>query len=498
MNFVNVMTKRNLFDNLIEDARFLVKIIMSDKSGDVLNHVNACSAFRAYLAPDHWMFNKLIEPLELLPISHGAGKFYDLILRFSASALINHTEINLSSELPFLRNIIAEYDNTIVKRNTVNVDHLYDLWKNDKFTIHNSEPRAFFLFVQYVVRLNCDSKIEISNKEIERLLALSFKISTPINIKTLSIEQIANLISIYLLGASNSHRFKNTEVTKHFVNIVSELVSILDRCIGPPNDKTDEYNAIFTFDNVCFIGYNLYLLDEYPNLIPLKTIVENRILHSYGDEEQRYREPRHTSLRLLGMRFLLSEKNVAQITHELEVGDEFATVLDIRKILQSVKYKELENILSKRGFSLTNFNYSELHTLINSIENRQTRGRVQHPLDTLNTNSGDCKAVAALAALLLLINDMPAYLSLSLAKDFDPSKENHVFVEIINKKDIWGKKPDVLPVDRTLKLGEYHQSILKDKLIRYDIQELIKTKEIEILSDLSAKRTHILSEANTN
>jgi len=464
----------------VHKAQKLAQSIAGSDSGDALNHVNASTAFTLYLDSCHPAFDGLFDSIRFLPASHGADISYDVLLRFSAAALVGKENIVDSHGL--VSALLGQgYE---VSSQEYRVEYLYEKWQENPLSLC-CDYFSCFLFGQYVQRLSTHPTASIRESDKNAVLhqMLGF---------------VPQLWNAYASGQVSDMRFVS------LLMLVASTVSglgddkkgelLLNQAIGTLQElKLPDLSSLINreFDNICFIGLNTFYLKDHCRDVAdglAERFIKPCLYESQSPTDPDYMSPRNLALRLFGIRCVLSDDEAEEIAKEFCAGCEFSSIMQIRQFLKSaMSYRiRLRKKLEDNGFSFDEVSPKSIHDYVQKIKVRESKF-VKHPLDTVEQNEGDCKAVAALVALISLEAGMDASICIYHGQDVSFSQPNHLYIEC--KDTATGSR---IPIDIKSQYGKVNDCVSDSRIVTpYPIASLIDLRQSEIVADLSAHRPRI-------
>lgn len=504
---------------LVDEAKFVVQTILGEHSGDVLNHFNASTAISFYVDSKHQLLPTIAERIPKLPSSHGASLEFDLLMRLSTAALLDQKSLNSPSKcvIDTVEHIMKNTaQGNLEKRGSLDVKFLYNTWKKNPFSILSDSPYFSLLFAQYVARLYKNCKFDIDARTREAIVNQSIGIASGIasKIYRIDIEELHKQprvpltnISLLLLGASSAFMLECNDLAKHLFEIALGVFQIYKNFLKHYEPKL--INIPDAIDDFCHIGINLNILKE--SSFDIDTDLRNFIARHIEFHICKYPHAqgniRVAALRLAGIRYVLKEDMALKIKREFDAAVVLDEFIQIREIIRNFAqdYNEFSDLLSKKGYSLTEVTPEMLHKLAQSIEYQDQTHIVKRPIDTLKEGKGDCKAVAALLAVICILAGKDVYLCYYCGTDIEQGQSNHIFIgwnkkTVFNPLEMTDIKELIIPIEQGASYGEFDERIIKDlkAIIAYPLDMLVKNDSVDdILVELTSKRTAILTNKQT-
>jgi hypothetical protein len=479
-----------LGDALASEVEYLISLLLSEYSGDVLNHVNACTAAAYYLETDHPLLRRLAKSLSELPAAQGADLVFDMLLRFSAAALMGEKGLPVSCEA--LRRgfwVINEDDSKPVPP-FLAIEYIYEEWKVNPQFVLGQGIYSNFLFVQYLARLYTHCGIGVPRKERKAAVQQALKMVDYIE-RAWSQKQLPSLVMISwaLLVASSAA----------LLDVPAQVRRPLDIAVRIAQ-RPETWNQLEPADlvNLCHIGISVnVLLDDYPREIEfLVPLIEALLGRSLIHDQKAFGDLRLVGLRLAGLRCALDDAAVDRVRHELDAAETLDVIVAIRHILDGFyrRLYEFRQSLKENNFDLNAVSAESLHALINTVARDDIHKMVKDPIDTLESRRGDCKAVTALASVILIYAGIQANVCIYYGKDFARDGTNHIFVEWIGQTSLFGNSPRVY-IDQGAPLGQPNRDAVKhdDLIVRYPLQAIASVSIKKILSELTRWRRNKLA-----
>jgi hypothetical protein len=472
-------------NKIIEASININKKVINRFYGDSLNLINICTLYSEYLKNNSEIFQLLFSGINNLPKSHAADSEIDLLLRISSVTLLGFNEIIDNSDT------LKHYFNEKSQK-SYHVSILYDIWKKNPLKFCRSQF-TILLFGQYLSRLikKYNYKIDqaslnafahqilgylpsiidnLENKECDHFLIFSHLIFGAIICYDLKVENVGNnFIQAFYLYFNNFMDYLKRSYDKRL------LIEIIQK------EK----------EHISFISYNLSRLPKLysKQFRHIVKFIEKCLLNDIYISLLQNNDLRVSSICLLGLKPYLKKDLINKISKELSTGYGFSMILQMKDILKkSVEYRLLlRKKLENKGINFNNIQINDIINLIYQFDFQPFVHYIKHPINTILSRKGDCKALATVISIIALETGIRGNICLYFGADINQAVNNHVYIELYDKS-----KDKFIPINKAPNYKGIFSQISENYIIKYPINSLIKNTNEIIIEDISSYRQMLL------
>jgi len=468
---------------LLEASRQISEKVAKGFVGDSLNLINICTMYREYLPEKSSTLSRLFDGIKNLPKSLAADTAYDVILRASSATLLGFDQIIDYTDL-----FPLDSDDGEKSKHERATDFLYHFWQKKPLELAINQF-SLFLLGQYFYRLQ-DRGAAILEKDRYAIThqMLGF---LPSLIREAQNEEMTfyRLIDQLLFGAVICYKLDVEHIGRTFFSIFrGNLPRFMEDVAKAENVKG------FVENNVESIGFMLYNLSLLPDtmaeeIAPIRNTFKKLALSEFYLKVLFEHDLRINAIALQGLKSIIEEPLRKKISNELNSVCDFSALVEMKRLLEkSIEYRaKLDKLLDKNGFPLTSQTVKDIHQFIQKIKFKSIDSLVHHPVNTVESMKGDCKAISTLVALLALEQGIRGKVCLYIGDEFDAGN-NHIYIELFDDE-----LEKYVIVDHGAELGHFHKCVENpDYIIKYPLNSLLKNKENEFLDDIYAKRQRII------
>lgn len=463
----------NIKDTLFDAAQRINNLVAKNHFGDSLNLISICTLYSEYLDENDTVFKSLFDGISNLPKSFGADSSYDIILRYSSATLLGYDELKI-----------------LGSTKKMNKAHLLEEWKSNPLEITQGQFMTF-LFGQYAYRL-LKRGFEIEEKY---RYGLAYQMLT-------YIPQLANdsrnekitffrFIDQLLFGAVICYKLDVEEIGNIFFDIFfGNIKKLLEQEVSENARKQISQHES---DSISFILYNL---NQLPPIQKKDSENLKDFLKELAEQKEFFinlfdNELRKCAIALQAYRTIIAPDIKQLIANELASISEYTMLLDLKRYLQnSIEYdQKLIELIQGPSIELNEkTQIKEIHNYIQQFKFKPIDSHVKHPMRTVQSKEGDCKAFTVLLSFIALKCQYSTNLCLYQGRDFENGGNNHVFVELQDKSN-----GDYIAIDHGTELRKFNSCIKNvNYIIRYPLNSLIKNDTPDLIADISAKRYKLI------
>lgn len=457
------------------EAQLLAKGLVTGHGGDVLNHVNAIRALVAYLPTEHAAVSSLAHSVCQLPASYGAEPLFDMLLRSMALATAGVSEIT-GLNASFSR-ALEELGVELDKTGRFAVRDLYEVWLCQPWKVApNGVSSLLFGQVISELRTTCG---ELENAEVKSVGLHMVGVQQQEWAEFGKSSDKIGIIARMLLTAVTLKKLGMTAIARQLTSLTQPALEGVVEQVNTLDKSGKNRIADSEFDNICFIGINgSELLEISKPVGSLCHKLSEAILLPLENGTNRYDgDYRRSALRLAALEPILDEDARKIVREEFAIIPKLEAVLDLREVLRNSAHyaSHLREALDGFGFEYGAMSITEISDFIGRISYSPRGHIVQSPVETLATLQGDCKAVTALVAHLLLLSGVDADLCIYLGQQGFIQQDNHVFIESVDR--LSGKR---LPIENMLDTERNERLV-----IRYPLRLFVTNSKSEVANDLA-------------
>ena len=470
-------------EHIRTDANMVARAVKSNQIGDILNHVNSCTAIRLYVDSKHPFCRGLSESLSHLPASQGADPIYDFLLRLGAAALLEVDTIERVSQAMLNGFRILDGDSDAILPHSIPTEYMLNIWRQDRLNVLSAGFLSNLLFVQYVARLHKILDIDIS--ETERVAVAHQGVGTiSVLDAVLPAEKALQIIASKLMLTVSCYQMEidvaAESILKSAFRSQENMLKILK--YDDSKFKLNDSNI----EQACFIAYNSKMLERYVTTDDIEIFkdVSNAIIKDALSVGWGVGDVRKTALKLCGLKTFMTSENVEIVASEFRNASEWDIFLKAKELLSEfASYSsEMANLLQSYSIQLGAITVEGLKQLSSKMKFSELNGPIQHPCTTLISGKGDCRAITMLNAILAATSGINASIVLYPGIALN-DKNNHVFIEVYDELSPFTPKGQFIDQPEGIK---FIQNIKHpNALIRYPIDWLVQEKSEIILKDIT-------------